>query len=655
MNGKALSQHSISSLSNKNINPACIHLHAINNENNFKTNRSISYNLNNSNLSLNQQKLLLGNPHSFYHNPLITQQHQQQQQTQVLNSKSVVNRTNSFRNGYDTTVDNFMFSCNPLTNNKFTDLSLQKLNKKILSIDKYIKNNRSESSSTISLLSDLEFEIKEDLTVNENDHKTAECSVINKSTSNIPTKTDTDKKEINKLPLSDSKSKSSIFNYRPVIEDSLETLINEAKKNKKILDKENYDNHNYSYNKYRTSADLETITPYSKDKYKITRNKNAASDLQTSSRYSANESLNVTKLGLAKSRANSKSSTSSYYNRVESSSSVESLNKNSSGSSKNLFKKNLSLYYDSGIGVDSPLANNFYSKYLRLNKFKRVNTDLGVNKSSHDMNSQPKTKSTMIKCNKSDYNLRKESSSSSSPGPKQLTQLKTYCKTLNPSMGRRYYNESNAFNLLNSSSSQSVTVEKKKDIKSHKQLYSTSDINAKNNTVRMTMRSSSPNNFKNFFRSSLSMQAKTNDDDEEENAFIRKSSLTMNENYNKADFTPQLLTSSGIIKTNSIKQKTMHKPNKLQAKNDVTIKVNKTFPMFKGNSFVNVNNSQSATTEELKSSPNMQQNISSTNLTSEFQKHCISTISKNLNNLTNDLNGRKLKSKKISSLKFYFQ
>lgn len=233
-------------------------------------------------------------------------------------------------------------------------------------------------------------------------------------------------------------------------------------------------------------------------------------------------------------------------------------------------------------------------------------------------------------------------------------------------MGRRYYNET-----LNSSSSASVSAEKAKqsklvdELKSSKQQYSTSDINTSNNntknTARMTMRSSSPNNFKNFFRSSLSMQAKelsSNGDDilgdesnsKHYNSFNRKSSLTMNEhsysgNFNKADFTPQLLSGSSIVKTNSIKQKSMNRASKLHSKNDVTIKVNKNFPMYKGNSFVDVNHSESMVDQEmLKSSPNIQPNISSQNLTSDFEKQCIETISKNLNSLTNELNGRKLKS-----------
>ncbi len=438
LNGKALSQHSISSLTNKNLSPACVHLHTLNTENNFKTNRSIGYNLNNSNLSLNQQKILLGGNSTYYQNPIVS--------TQVLNSKSVVNRTNSFRNGQNpdyinpNSIDSFLFSCNTLTN-KLTDMSLQKLNKKILSIDKYIKNNRSESSSTISLLSDLEFEIKEDLTVHERDHKPDNIPASKSgqnNASNLSKPVNGSKDNIAKiLPLSDSKSKSSIFNYRPVIEDSLETLLNAAKHktSENLIDKENYDNHNYLHNnnnnsnknntnnKYRASADVETIASYSKEKYKLSRNKTNKIDLplvNTASRFP--DTINLSKLGLAKTRANSKSSTSSYYNRVDSSSSIDSLNKNSSGSSKNLFKsKNLSLYYDSGIGVDSPLGNNFYSKYLRMNKLKRLNSNtiekeyMNLNKSSHEMNNQiDRIKDNSNKCNKSDYNLRKESSSSSS-------------------------------------------------------------------------------------------------------------------------------------------------------------------------------------------------------------------------------------------------
>ena len=122
--GKALSQHSISSLNNnnnnniKNLNPACIHLHALNSENNFKTNRSISYNLNsNSNLSLNQQKFLLGT-NSYYHNSIMPVQQQQipHQQPQILNNKSVVTRANSFKkelnlvNTNINPIDNFIFA-----------------------------------------------------------------------------------------------------------------------------------------------------------------------------------------------------------------------------------------------------------------------------------------------------------------------------------------------------------------------------------------------------------------------------------------------------------------------------------------------------------------------------------------------------------------
>ncbi len=239
--------------------------------------------------------------------------------------------------------------------------------------------------------------------------------------------------------------------------------------------------------------------------------------------------------------------------------------------------------------------------------------------------------------------------------------MKNYCKTLNPSIGRRFYNEA-----LNSSSSASISAEKAKqsklidELKSSKQQYSTSDINSSNKCpARITMRSSSPNNFKNFFHSSLSMQAKDSIGDEiliDESApkhyhtFNRKSTLTMNgktfsDNFNKADFTPQLHSGSAIVKSNSIKQKSMNRASKIQAKNDVTIKVNKNFPMYKGNSFVDVNYSESLVDQEmLKSSPNIKPNISSQNLTSEFEKQCIATISKNLNSLTNELNGRKLKS-----------
>lgn len=697
LNGKALSQHSISSLNNTNTKSACIHLNPISLDNNCKTNRSVSYNLNNSNLSLNQQKLFLSanTSHSyFHHNPMMMHASSSSSSgAQILNSKSsVVNRANSFRNESElinpTSIDNFIFTCaNPL--NKFSELSLQKLNKKILSIDKYIKNNRSESSSTISLLSDLEFEIREDLTVNELDTNNANnCansninqitkneatksnSNVNNSTKTSSNETDQKCKEAAKLKLSDSKSISSIFNYRPVIEDSLETLLNAAAKKGEKQD--NYDNY-----KYKTIE----IEPYSKEKYKLSRK---GGDVPCS-RYSVSHESSTSgggggvKVGMAKSRANSKSSTSSYYNRVESSSSVDSLNKNSSGSSKNLFKKNanLSLYYDSGIGVDSPLnVNNYYSKYLRLNKFKRLNDQ--TNKSSHDMSSTNNNSNTnqrikssnLIKCNKSDYNLRKDScvassstSTSTSQSPKQLSaQMKSsYCKTLNPNMGRRFYNEStNVFNVLNSSSSTSINnTIKLNDIKSAKQ-YSTSDLNGGGTkTCRVNLRSSSPNNFKNFFRSSLSMQAdkngssNNNNDDDDDEAFMRKSSITVNDNlvahYTKADFTPQLMTNSGIIKTNSIKHKSLHKANKLHAnsssKNDATVKVNKTFPVFKGHSFVNVND------QEVKSSSNLQHQSTSSTKTMDFQKHCIDTINKNLNTLSHDINGgRKLKSNYFNKIK----
>jgi len=739
LNGKALSQHSISSLNNNNNNnnnnknPACIHLHALNSENNFKTNRSISYNLNsNSNLSLNQQKFLLGT-NSYYHNSIMPVQ-------QILNSKSVVTRANSFKKELNLVnnnpIDNFIFAYQQnqhhhhhqlhppppqhhhhhqapqqqqqpsiLSNaNKFVDLSLQKLNKKILSIDKYIKNNRSESSSTISLLSDLEFEIKDELTVNEVQQQ--QNKTIND-----------DEKKIEQLPLlSDSKSRSSIFNYRPVIEDSLETLIKAAAKTNEKLDKENYDNHYYSTNKNKPilgETNIEPVLQYSKEKYKLTRNKANIETISSrnnnnTGRFSCDTSNNNNKLynKSNKSRAHSKSSTSSYYNRVESSSSIDSLNKNSSGSSKNLFKKNLSLYYDSGIGVESPLTNNFYSKYLRLNKMKRLaatnnnnnnnnssnNSSMdqdyltNMNKSSHEMNNNQsiRIKNSLIKCNKSDYNLRNNnkeqttttpngllSSLSSNNKQQQISNFKSYCKTLNPSMGRRFYNELNVFNSLNSSSSASISASDKKiklkdDCLKSKQQYSTSDIDGKS-VNRIALRSSSPNNFKKFFSSSLSMQGKEINEKLKNNpantttaaaastgssSLNRKNSFTLNDtNYVKADFTPHLLSTNSLNKTSSIKPtKSLQKINKLQTKNDVTIRVNKTFPMFKTHSIVGDDDCSELNLDvahqNLKSSSNIQQEQKSStkNLSESFQKQCIETISKNLNNLTNELNGRKFKS-----------
>ena len=184
-------------------------------------------------------------------------------------------------------------------------------------------------------------------------------------------------------------------------------------------------------------------------------------------------------------------------------------------------KKNLSLYYDSGIGADNNTAtNSFYSKDFRLNNIRLGEVE----------NNGPAAGDTMA--NKENKTM-KQTVSSSSMG------AKLSYKTMNPSMMRKYYDmsmqELNA--SLNAKAKNYDNLFLSNNKKVNEKSYSEAEANQ-----------AASNLTKNHFGSMLSIPIQVRGEEG-----LKVAEEPVKASFNKADFTPHLINTKASNLSDSSK------------------------------------------------------------------------------------------------------